>query len=112
VARISNVLEIPQRPMSARFQSAQPSMRNGKNGANGPNVQLFVDRVPKSGPEHAVNLPLEATSSVVEIQQRPGSVAQLNAQATRPQLMSTSLTLHSHFPTSRSWWVVAVATQA
>ena len=55
-------------------------MQNGKSGANGPNVQLLVGRVPKSGPEHAVNLPLEAVSSVVEIQQRPGSVAQLNAQ--------------------------------
>ena len=55
-------------------------MRNGKSGANGPNVQLLVGRVPKSGPEHAVNLPLEAVSSVVEIQQSPGIVAQLNAQ--------------------------------
>ena len=58
----------------------QPSMQNGKSGVNGPNVQLLVGRVPKSGPEHAVNLPLEAVSSVVEIQQRPGIVAQLNAQ--------------------------------
>ena len=55
-------------------------MQNGKNGVNGPDVQLLVGRVPKSGPEHAVNQPLEATSSVVEIQQRPGIVAQLNAQ--------------------------------
>ena len=55
-------------------------MPNGKNGVNGPNAQLFVVRGPKSGPEHAVNLPLEAVSSVVEIQQSPGIVAQLNVQ--------------------------------
>ena len=55
-------------------------MPNGKNGVNGPNAQLLVDRGRKSGLEPAVNRPLEAPSNVVEIQQRPVIVAQLNVQ--------------------------------
>ena len=55
-------------------------MPNGKNGVNGPNAQLLVVRGPKSGPEHAVNRPLEAASSALEIQQRTVIVAQLNVQ--------------------------------
>ena len=60
----------------------QLSMPNGKNGVNGPNAQLLVGKDPKSGPVHAVNRPLEAMISVLEIQQRPGIVAQLNAKVT------------------------------
>ena len=55
-------------------------MPNGKNGVNGPNAPLLVVRGPKSGLEHAVNRPLEAASSAMEIQQRLLIAAQLNVQ--------------------------------
>ena len=98
MARTGSVGEILLRMTFATLQSAQvsfgyilsfilsihivlqPSMPDGKNGANGLNAQLLAGRVPKSGPERAANLPSEATSSVLGIQQRPGIAAQPNAE--------------------------------